>query len=92
MGGSWFKGEVLVKSPWCLREKRDGKPLGCVFQVGGSRRDPWRCKMPSEMLLPRGAQQRDGINEAGVEGLMCARVVGRGGILPSGLLGFRSAV
>lgn len=29
--------------------------------------------MPSETLLPRGAQQRDGMDGAGVEGLTCAQ-------------------
>lgn len=39
---------------------------------------PWHCEMPSEMLLPCGAQQCVGINESGVEtaheqsgGLIC---------------------
>lgn len=50
-----------------------------MFQVGGSCRDAWRCKMPSETLLPRGAQQHDGMDEAGVEGLTGAGVTGRGG-------------
>lgn len=29
---------------------------------------PWHCEMPSEMLLPCGAQQCVGINESGVGG------------------------